>query len=78
MSSADSGAGFITELEVIGDEVSPEALFDWLMLQELRRHVTRLDAKSFAELRSYNQPPQVRISPKKQRLLHKESIEIVI
>ena len=39
-------------------ESSAEILFDRLMLLELRGNVSKLDPKCYAELRSYNEPPE--------------------
>lgn len=36
-----------------------DIMFDRLMLMELRENVSKIDSKSFAELRSYNEPPKI-------------------
>lgn len=36
-----------------------DIMFDRLMLIELRENVAKIDAKSFAEMRSYNDPPPI-------------------
>ncbi|XP_035826955.1 EF-hand calcium-binding domain-containing protein 5 [Aplysia californica] len=41
------------------DEGRMDIMFDRLMLMELRENVSRLDPQSFAELKSYNEPPPV-------------------
>lgn len=41
------------------DDNRMDIMFDRLMLMELRENVSKIDAKSFAELRSYNEPPKI-------------------
>ncbi|XP_061179695.1 EF-hand calcium-binding domain-containing protein 5-like isoform X1 [Saccostrea echinata] len=41
------------------DDSRMDIMFDRLMLMELRENVSKIDAKSFAELRSYNEPPKI-------------------
>ena len=41
------------------DETRMEIMFDRLMLMELRENVSKLDAKAYAELKAYNNPPQI-------------------
>lgn len=49
----------LTEGEKKDEENRTEILFDRLMLMELRENVSRLDVKSYAELKSYKEPPKV-------------------
>ena len=48
----------LTEAEK-DEEGRMDIMFDRLMLMELRENVSRLDPFSFAELKSYKEPPQV-------------------
>ena len=41
------------------DDTSAEILFDRLMLKELQENVSKLDMTAYAELKSYNEPPNV-------------------
>lgn len=41
------------------DDNRMDIMFDRLMLMELRENVSKIDSKSFAELRSYNEPPKI-------------------
>lgn len=41
------------------DETRMEIMFDRLMLMELRENVAKLDAEAYAELRAYNNPPEI-------------------
>ena len=49
----------LTEGDKGDDDNRTEILFDRLMLMELREIMGKLDPKSYAELRSYNEPPKV-------------------
>ena len=50
---------FLTEAEKKDDETRMEVMFDRLMLMELRENVAKLDARAYAELKAYNNPPEI-------------------
>jgi len=50
---------FLSEGDKPEDVSSTDILFDRLMLMELRDNVAKLDAKAYAELKSYKEPPPV-------------------
>ncbi|XP_070204802.1 EF-hand calcium-binding domain-containing protein 5-like isoform X2 [Littorina saxatilis] len=41
------------------DDTRMEIMFDRLMLMELRENVAKLDSKAYAELKAYNNPPEI-------------------
>lgn len=41
------------------EDTRVDVMFDRLMLMELRENVSKLDSRSYSELRSYNEPPRV-------------------
>ena len=49
----------LTEAEKENEDVRVEIMFDRLMLMDLRKNVAKLDARAYAELKSYKSPPPV-------------------
>ncbi|KAL5015803.1 hypothetical protein ScPMuIL_005392 [Solemya velum] len=56
--SAGEDKTMILEAEQ-SEDTRMDVMFDRLMLMELRENVAKIDAKAFAELRSYNDPRQI-------------------
>ncbi|XP_030041539.1 EF-hand calcium-binding domain-containing protein 5 [Microcaecilia unicolor] len=56
-SSGETQRTFVLEAEHIGENKRVGLLFHRFMLQDLRECVQKLDLQSFAELKSYKQPP---------------------